>query len=191
MIAALSLGIYFGIKNTINFSMINKLGHYQKCSTQRSADVTNPAQVTDTEARLVIEITHPELILADAPLDPFDDDGDVWILYAQAPAPCLTLQEFLDTGSLISELYLKGIAYRPNTDTQVGIYNTHFYYTWEGHPELLNDVVYCIYIDFIDANENYHFEEQLSEEGMDPNYLESLGLYNAADETRRFQEDEE
>jgi len=168
IIAALGLGINYKIKNAIDFSVINGLGHYQKASTNRSADVTIPAQVTDTNARLIIEITHPQLILAEAPPDPVDDNADVWFLYGMSPAPCASLEAFMTDASLIDEIYMQGIEYRTYTDTRVGIYNTHFYYVWEGHPELMENIVYAIYIDFIDADSTYHFEEELLDEGIFP-----------------------
>lgn len=161
ILTALAIGINQQIKSTIDFSMINKLGHYQKSSTNRSADVANPAQVTDTDARLIIEITHPQLILADAPANPADDNADVWMLYGLAPSPCPTIEQFASTGALIDEVYMQGIEYRTYTDTRVGIYNTHFYYVWEGHPELMENNVYALYVDFIDGTSNFHFEDEL------------------------------
>ena len=152
LLLAVFCAIYFPLRNDVNTNVVNKLGHYQKCASNRSNDVANPALITDSTCRLIIEITHPHLIFeTPPPLGP--DSSDVLAVFGMSPAPKSTLTDYMADATFIDELYFDAIEMRSYCNTPIGDYYTHFYYVWEiGLPNLLVGIEYAIYMDFYTAD---------------------------------------
>lgn len=147
--------IYFPTRATIDTSIVQKLGHYQAAGSTRSNDMYHPAKVTDVTCRLIIELDYPKLCYTVDPI-PAIDHGDVWIVFGMCPSPITTITDWADEGIYIDELYFSGAEYRSMCYDSDGIYDTHFYYVWEGLPQLMEGYVYALYVDFIDADGTMH-----------------------------------
>lgn len=152
VIAAILVGVLVPMRNTIDTSMVQKLGHYQKAGSSRSNDYTNPAIVTDSECTLLIEVECPEWIYN---TDGIGGDGDIWIVFGMCAQPVDSLEDFIIDGSLIDELFLSATDMRTSgyMSGDDGTYFTHFTMEWTaGLPTLLENHLYGLYVDFYDTN---------------------------------------
>ncbi len=153
LLVAVFCAIYFQLRSDINTSVVNKLGHYQKCGSNRSNDVANPALITDSTCRLIIEVTHPHLIFE---MPPPSDLSAIWIVFGMSPAPKTTLTDYMTDATFIDELYFIAAEMRSYCDTPIGGYYTHFYYVWEtGLPIIIAEIEYALYMHFVTADGDF------------------------------------
>jgi len=156
IIAAILVGVLVPMRNTIDTSMVEKLGHYQKAGSTRSSDYSNPAIVTDSNCRLLIEIECPEWIYN---TDGFAGDGDIWIVFGMSPQPVASLEDYITDGTLIDEIFLSANDMRTSgyMSGDDGTYFTHLSIEWTtGLPNLLENQLYGLYVDFYDTNDVFH-----------------------------------
>lgn len=144
---------------SVNYSTVKKLRHYTLSS--RSNDMFNPLTVETPNNKLIIEIEY-EFLTFDGIVDPTDgispDPSDVWIVFGRCPEPIVEESDFPDFGEFIGEKYFKQAELDDHCDTPNGNYLTRFYYEWYTDlPTLEQGFVYCIYMDFIDANAIHHY----------------------------------
>jgi len=151
-----SVAVFWGLQAAIDTSVMQKLGHYQKCGSNRSNDLLNPAGVTDITCRLIIEIYQPHLIFKNIP-EGFDP-ADVWIVFGQgAKSTATSVDTYLAGATLIQEVYMtagemRGYCSDPDpTDT----YYRRFYFVMDELPALMVNTVYALWCDFYNADSEY------------------------------------